>query len=429
MALRYSSPTAVLATVASALGLMFACGGGSDAASGAADPGGVSVSDPSQGGTDGTNRDGPQGTGPDDGKPDVTPPQDAGPPAVRFIGRFDTRDPAAPTCGFPGCRIIANFSGTQVTVRLDERVESWMEGGPSEWDASIDGVLQPKLVLDLGVKDYVLATGLPSGRHVVELYKRSETQNGYTRFLGYDFGEGTLLPPPLPASRRIEIVGDSAAAGFGIEGVGILPDCPVPQWAARWQNFHKSFGALLGESLSADLNGTVYSGKGLVRDIWRTDPDTMPIVYVRANPVDASSVFDFASFVPDVIVLMIGGNDFALGKPEDNGPTPLPEFIQATRDLVETFRAHAPHAHVFLTLSPSLSDEQPPGRGSRTNVKTAFDTVALEHAAAADTRVYSVAPPIAAAGELTGCNGHGNPAYHVRVAQQLEVMIKEKTGW
>lgn len=432
MALRNSLSAAALATVASTLGLMFACGGGTDAASSPSDPGAVSVPDPSQTGTDGTNGDDSSmgnGGGSSSGKPGVPGSQDAGPPAVRFVGRFDTRTPDAPVAGFPGCRIIANFSGTEVKVRLDERVESWMEGGPSEWDVSIDGVLQPKLVLELGAKDYVLATGLPAGPHNVELYKRSETQNGYTQFLGFDFGNGTLLPPPLPAARRIEIIGDSAPAAFGIEGVGQGPDCPGPDWAARWQNFHKSFGALLGESFSADVNGTIYSGKGLVRNIWRTDPDTMPLVYQRANPVDRASVYDAHAFVPDVVVVMIGGNDFALGQPEDNGPTPLAEFTQATRDMVTTLRTTAPQAHVFLVLSPSVSDAQPPGRDSRTNVKTAFDTVANERAAAADGRVYSVAPPVAAPSELTGCNGHGSPAYHARLAQQIGAMIKAKTGW
>jgi hypothetical protein len=84
---------------------------------------------------------------------------------------------------------------------------------------------------------------------------------------------------------------------------------------------------------------------------------------------------------------------------------------------------------VFLALSPSVSDDNPPGNQSRTNVKTAFDAVAVQKAAAGDKRVYSVAPPAAVPSELTACNGHGTPAFHDRVAQQLAVMIRGKTGW
>jgi hypothetical protein len=115
-----------------------------------------------------------------------------------------------------------------------------------------------------------------------------------------------------------EFVGDSQPAGFGIEGVG--PDCPGPDRAAQYQNFHGSLSARLGEVLDADLHGTIYSGKGFVRNISRPDTETMPLIYSRANPVDPTSVWDFSRFVPDVIVVMMGGNDFAIGQPVDDGP-------------------------------------------------------------------------------------------------------------
>ena len=97
--------------------------------------------------------------------------------------------------------------------------------------------------------------------------------------------------------------------------------------------------------------------------------------------------------------------------------------------MVATFRAHSPQAYVFLALSLSVSDEAPAATMSRTNLKIAFDAIASEHAAADDGRLYSVARPVAAESELTGCDGHGSPAYPERVAQQLAVMVKARTGW
>jgi lysophospholipase L1-like esterase len=421
-------PTAALSLIATAVTLSLACGAGNNDSP---DETGVPVADlpdASRSGTDGAIGNA-TGSNPPDGAT-TTVPQDTGPPAVRFIGRFETAGGAQPSCAWPGCRIIASFTGTtELKVRLDEHVEPWMEGGPSQWDVSIDGVLQPKLVLELGEHDYVLASGLGNGPHRVELYKRTEAQNGYTRFLGYDFGGGSLLPPPARATRHIEFIGDSGPAGFGIEGVGLGPDCPGVDWSSQWQNFHKSMVSLLGESLSAEMHGTVYSGKGLVRNIYRTDPNTMPVIYARANPLFPTSSFDFDTFVPDVFVMMMGGNDFAIGQPFDNGPTPPAEFTQAARDLVAVFRSRSAQAHIFLALSPSVRDDAPEGRASRTNVQTAFDTVASERQAAGDPHIYSVAPPLAVPSELTGCNGHGTPAYHVRVASQLGAMIKVKTGW
>ena len=230
----------------------------------------------------------------------------------------------------------------------------------------------------------MLASGIPEGAHRVELYRRSETQTGYTQFLGYDFEGGTLLPPPLPAPHRIEFVGDSQPAGFGIEGVG--PDCPGPDWAAQYENFHRSLSARLGEILDADLSeGEVITAHHHHDDVWHE-----------------------AREIPHA---------------------PLADFTAAVRGLVATFRAHSPQAYVFLALSPSVSDEAPATTMSRTNLKVAFDAIASEHAAAGDGRLYSVAPPVAAESELTGCDGHGSPAYHERVAQQLAVMVKARTGW
>lgn len=366
----------------------------------------------------------------DDGQSSAPPdPEPSGPPRIDLIGRFDTRDPATPTCGWPGCRIVARFEGTRVAARLEEVTESWMDGGPSEWDVTIDGQLQAKLVMAAGTKDYVLATELPRGVHVVELYKRNEAQTGLTRFHGYDFGDGTLLAPPGRHVRKIEIIGDSQPAAFGVDGVGQGPMCPGLNYAAKWQDFHKSFGARLGEGLSAEVSGTVYSGKGIVKNVWHPDKETMPKLFPRALPTDESSTWDFGAYVPDVVVIMIGGNDFAVGQPVDEGPATLAQFTDAYDAFVVTIREKYADAHLFLVTSPSVSDAEPPSRGARTNVLAGIDTVVTRRHDAGDTRVYAVTPPVAVDTELTGCEGHGSPAFHQRLAKDLMPIIREKTGW
>lgn len=229
-----------------------------------------------------------------------------------------------------------------------------MDGGPSEWGVIVDGVMKDKLVTTVGgPRRYVLATGLGTGIHEVELYERSEAQTGITRFVGFDFGGGTLAPPPPVKAHHIEIIGDSAAAGFGVDGVGYPSnDCPGLDYAAAWQDFRKSFGAVLGRTLDAEVHGTVYSGIGMVKNIWR-----------------------------------------------------------------------------FLTVSPSTSDAEPPGRNLRSNILTTTTTVARERADANDERVHSFAPTVATTSELTACNGHGTPEFHERVARELADLVRQKTGW
>ncbi len=353
------------------------------------------------------------------------PPPPPGPPEIRFIGRFDSRDPRGPIAAWPGTRIIARFRGTSVSVRLDDRADDWMDGGPSEWDVTIDGRIQTKLVLDHGEHEYALEAGLPLGPHEDGLYKRSEAQNGTTQLLGFDFGPGgALLPPPPRATRRIEIIGDSTPAAFGIEGVG--PHCGLDK-AARFQNFHRSFGAKLGEIFGAEVQGTVYSGKGMVRNIWRPDLETMPRLYGRADPIVDTSTFPLASFVPDAIVVMIGGLDFAVGQPTDNGPTPLAEFTATYTQFLETLRAAYPSAQILAVVSPSVVDYD--GRPIRTSLTAGVTSAVDRRHAAGDVNVTLVAPPLATDAELTGCDGHGNPGFHDRLARDLAAVVSAKTGW
>lgn len=356
---------------------------------------------------------------------------DPGTPHVQLIGRFDLSDSAGATCAWPGCRIVARFDGTAVSVTMNEIDEGWMEGAPSEWELSIDGQVKQRLVMTPGQSSYPLASGLAPGEHTVELYKLSESQNGMTQFRGFDFTGGTLLPPPPRKTRHIEVIGDSAAAGFGIEGVGQPnpSDCPDADWSAHWQNFKKSFGQVLADAMDAELHGTVYSGKGIAQNIWPTDKETLPVLFDRTLPVYAKSTWDFSTWTPDLVVIMAGGNDFAIGQPVDQGPATLEQFTSAYSGFVGKIRQHYPQAHVLLTVSPSTEDDQPPGRFTRTNILAGVQAVTTEKNGAGDAKVSWFAPTVGPKSELVACMGHGTPAWHQRVAGEIAAFVKPKIGW
>jgi hypothetical protein len=92
-------------------------------------------------------------------------------------------------------------------------------------------------------------------------------------------------------------------------------------------------------------------------------------------------------------------------------------------------RAAHPDAHIFLMAYAVLTDADPPGRQRRTNIETALKSVVAQHAAKNDLRVYFTAPPQYDPDELTGCDGHGGPEYHERIARFMEQAIRARTGW
>ena len=161
-----------------------------------------------------------------------------------------------------------------------------------------------------------------------------------------------IAPAPRAASHR----GDRQFEHGGLGILGPTPDCPDGNDAARYETFRSTWGAALGERFDADVHGTAFSGKGVYQNVWRPDTNTMGVIYTRANPLDPTSAFDFASFRPDVVVLWFGANDFADGEPVATGPAPLPAFEAKLDELVGMVRAPYPHAHVFLVVAPSVLD-------------------------------------------------------------------------
>lgn len=356
-------------------------------------------------------------------------PGPSGPPALRFVGRFDTSDPAGPKAAWPGTRILARFSGTRLSVTLREHADDYMDGAPSFWDVTIDKGPPTKIAMtaDDTAREFELASALPPGVHQVELYKRTETQNGITQFLGFDFHGGTLLAPPVAQKRHIEVIGDSASSGFGIEILDAPNlDCPGPDHQGAYQNFHQSWGAVLGEIFDAEVHAVVYSGKGITRNIWRPDTDPLEKYYPRANPDPAiaatAPMFDLKTWVPDVIVMKMGANDLAEGLPEPvPGPVTADELTAATRAFVATqLRARAPDAEIILLV---------PDDSSRPVVTQVMTTVANERAGAGDAKIHTVITNPATPGELVACDAHGTPAYHRRIANEVAQQVKRSLAW
>ncbi|MBX3203459.1 MAG: hypothetical protein KF764_00260 [Labilithrix sp.] len=334
-----------------------------------------------------------------------------------FVGRFDTTDPAGPKASWPGTRILARFDGTRVSVKLKEHAETWMEGAPSYWEVTIDkGPWRAiAMIADEKAHDFELASGLAPGPHEVEIYKRSETQTGITQFLGFDFHGGKSLPSPPRQLRKIEVMGDSFATGFGVENITAPDtDCPGPDWAGVWQNFRKSWGAILGVTFDAEVHGIVYSAKGLLHNDWPTDNDPLRDYYNRADPnpqiAQDPPLFDLSSWIPDVIVMTQGSGD---GGGAD--------FRAAYRDFViNRLRARGPNTHIFMGIVSA---------GNRAAVADVSQAIVAERAAVGDHKMHAFMAKPFTWEETTACNGHGTPAWHQRVADELAAEIRAKVGW
>jgi hypothetical protein len=333
-----------------------------------------------------------------DAAPDGDARDVAAAPAVRFVGRIDRSDPKGPRFAWSGSGVVAAFTGTSVGVKL---------GGGQQYTVVLDGVVRPKLV-PTSAATTMIASGLSSGAHVVELYRRSEAEWGESQFLGFDFGAGALLPPPPAPARRMEVIGDSISTGFGDEGTS---PCP---YTIDTENHYLTWEAVAARAVGAELVTTAWEGKGLVCNVG-DGPCTMPFptFYDRTLPMRADSSWDFARWQPHVVVINLGTNDFSTAV----DPTPK-EFADGYVAFLRHIRANYKDALILLTCGPML------GATELTKVR---DGIATAIATLADPRIKSF--DLAIQSSLTGCGGHPNVAAHQKMADALIASLQAELGW
>lgn len=331
-----------------------------------------------------------------------TGPVAPGEPEIRFIGRFAHTGETS-KFAWSGSGIIAAFEGSQASVQLDD-------SGNNEFTVIVDGEVGPTLKPQSGSNAYPVATGLSAGRHEIEIYRRTEANQGVTTFQGFDFGGGTLALPPAPKTRRLEIVGDSITCGYGNEGAdtscGFSPET---------ENHYLTYGAIAARTLGAELSTVAWSGKGVVYNYDTDTTNPMPTLYGRVLPDDAGSQWDF-SVKPDAVVINLGTNDFST----EGDPT-TEQFRDAYVGLVGQIRAGAPDAFILCTVGNMLSGDDLDA--ARMGIHAAVEAVIAggdESIAAWDMNVPNDDP---------ACDWHPNLNAHQLMADALVAELKTHLPW
>jgi len=324
---------------------------------------------------------------------------------IQYFGRWDHSTPGVVRTGRGATYIKANFTGTSIKVRLQDK--------ENLWQYSIDGG-DVKKFRPQGAET-VLADALPAGNHSLLLVRRTEGYMGISSFGGFELAAGEQLNDPDPvADRRMEFVGDSITAGAINEGKGSY---------ANMENGYMAFGPQLARMLNADWSIVAKSGEGLIHNYAEPWPGTQVHTkdqYLRTFYTDEQPAWDPATFAPQAIVIAGGTNDFS-----DNNHRPTRnEFEKGYTELINTVRAKNPDA-VIICVEPVPSWV---GADSRQWISEVVKTLGVT-----DKKLYFVPinadKPLLAEQEFVGDSTHPTVKGHTKVAAYLKDKVAGIMGW
>lgn len=340
---------------------------------------------------------------------------------IRFIGRFDTTKPEGPRFSWAGSAIVTRFSGTSISVRFNDASTAAQS---NFFQVVIDGESKGVLKVNGDEELYKVAEGLPDGEHDLLLHRRTEPLVGVTQFVEFipEQGEALLPVPPAP-ERRIEVIGDSISAGYGVDGAN--ESC---SFTSDTENNYLAYSALTGRLLGADTTIVAWSGKGVYRNYDDGAGDTMPQMYGRTIADEPQPAWDFSSWIPQVVVINLGTNDFSTDVP---GDAQFREpFTSAYAGLVDTVRENYPEAFIFCTIGPMLSDSYPEGAEALSRARDYIGHVVEDRTSGGDDRVRLLEfPPQDGAANGLGCDYHPSVKTNQLMAEQLSEAISEELGW
>jgi hypothetical protein len=324
-------------------------------------------------------------------------------PLIQYSGRFDFSNPRAPKFDWPGVSITAAFHGTSIGFLLDDPGNTY--------DVHLDG--NPVTVWSTSPDQHLYTLGpLPAGDHLVKVVKRTEALFGLVTFKGLVLSAGAVLstPPGLPG-RKVETIGASYVCGYGVEAPSTQCESLLP-----YENATKAFGVLVAQDLQAEYHIEAFSGKGVVRN--NADPLTLsahpfPPLFDQTLCADPKSTWDFSKWIPNVILVELGVNDFST-EPQANRK----EFSHGYFAFLKHIREKYPKAFIFCVAPEGWP---PP-------LATTVDEVVEKRNIGGDKNIQLITYPPVAPDEM-GCDSHPNVAAQRKIADIITAAIKKTMDW
>ncbi len=315
---------------------------------------------------------------------------------------------------------IAGYMKGDVTVTIDNDISNcdiddvlvvYIDG-----DRHFD-IFDDFVKLEKGIATYVVATGLDEGYHTVEVIKSKNPAASafYLRAVGMT---GTPAIEPY-SERRIEIIGDSIAAGAG-QYVGVTTES-----GGGVSIMEMGYASRAARLLGADYYGIANGGWAF----YKRYPNTIERIYDLASDVREPEVkYDFSNAKTDLVYINLGTNDNSTLYSEyqskgDNFDfeAAKAEWKAGAKALLDKVRANNPDAKIIWghgTMGYGFTDN---------NGQTTGDWLkeAVEEYNETDGKVAF----LKLRASQRGVAGHPDPVGSIYLAQETAKFIADFMGW
>ena len=262
-----------------------------------------------------------------------------------YMGRFDASAQTEYTTSFPNGTIAFSVDSRIVEALFYDY--AYDASQPNYIEVYINDSVYKTIKLSAEKKSYMIFSSAEKKMREFKLVKRTEGQVGNIGFAGIKVEKKSSFERVEFPSKKVLFVGNSITCGYGNEA-----EQAEAAFCSSTQNASMSFAAIAARELNASFHTIAFSGKGMSRNYGDTVflQDCIPDVFLRTLAMKPSAHWNHNNFVPDVIVINIGTNDFSppIGI---NQKIYVQQFTQFLDFLHKTYT----HSDIVLLVSQMLS--------------------------------------------------------------------------
>lgn len=221
-----------------------------------------------------------------------------------------------------------NFEGRQIEFNFEEYVseqpvyvKAYSEKGEQRF-----GLLgaMPKVILEFDNEN----------KHTVKLLRISEGNVPLVLQSIKIMGEAPVfLPPPPQKKLRLEFLGDSITAGYGV-----LASENQDKYYTCEQDSTKAYAYMTAELLDAEIRTEAQSGQGVYRNCAGAEGNQFKRIFDMV--IREKDGYDHSEWIPDVMILHCGTNDVPGGTDEET-------MYKEAGVLIDKVRAVYPNAKII----------------------------------------------------------------------------------